>query len=156
MILFLIEYSIIFWMKLQKQIFLVEDDIVDQMMVKKAIRELGYNYEILCFINGEEVLDYLKRDTPPPFLILTDINMPKMNGIELIKEIQKDERLRIKSIPVVILSSSASDYDVKESFENCINGYFEKKMDYSGLISVMQKILEYWEECLQPTEKFQE
>ena len=129
---------------------LVEDDIVDQMLVKKAFAELGIKRELVILSNGEEVLTYLKSDAPQPFLIISDINMPKMGGFELIKEIQNDEKLGYRGKPFVILSTVCNAFDLNEAYKNGIHGFFEKSIQYKELVKSLGRIIEYWEDCKCP------
>jgi CheY-like chemotaxis protein len=89
-------------------IILIEDDTDDQEMIGKAIREAGANNEIIVLINGAEALEFLRVNTVQPLLILCDVNMPKLNGIELKMRIDANPELRKKSIPFVFFTTSAN------------------------------------------------
>jgi CheY-like chemotaxis protein len=102
-------------MQESEPILLVEDDTVDAMTVKRALRDLKVGNPVAHVTNGEEALDYLKDPTKPkPCLILMDINMPKMNGIELLKMVKADPDLQ--KIPAVMLTTSTNDRDIIQSF----------------------------------------
>ncbi len=134
----------------KKPLLLVEDDLVDQMMVKKAFSELGIQRDLVVFSNGEEVVKYLRSDSPRPFLIISDVNMPKMGGLELIKEIQNDESLNYKGKPFVILSTACNDFELKDAYTSGIHGFFEKNVQYKELVKSLGRIIEYWEESKIP------
>ncbi len=101
-------------MKDTKPILLVEDDSVDAMTVKRALKDLNVTNPLVHKLNGEEALEYLRADeNQRPCLILLDLNMPKMNGIEFLK-VAKSEDVA-KKIPVVVLTTSKDEQDIVES-----------------------------------------
>lgn len=124
-------------------ILLVEDDKVDQMTVKRVMNQINAENPLTIRQNGLEALDYLRNNTNPnPCLILLDLNMPKMNGIEFLKEIKKDPALGL--IPVVVMTTSKEDQDRLDSFTNHVAGYMVKPIDYQQFLTVMKAIYEYW------------
>ena len=109
-------------MKNLKPILLVEDDSVDAMTVKRALKELNVTNQLVHSINGEQALEYLKTDNnKKPCVILLDLNMPKMNGIEFLQAIKEDEKL--KRTPVVVLTTSNEQDDITTSFRFSVAGY---------------------------------
>ena len=96
-------------MQSPKPILLVEDDRIDAMAVQRIAREMKIPNQLVLKTNGEEALEYLKNNTIQPCIILLDINMPKMNGIELLKIIKADDTL--KNIPVVFVLSLNEDIE---------------------------------------------
>ncbi|MFH2041395.1 MAG: response regulator [Acidobacteriota bacterium] len=130
-------------MSSNKPILLVEDDIVDQMTVKRALKEIHVSNRLIIANNGEEALFYLQNDTyEKPTLVLLDINMPKMNGIEFLKVVKEDDIL--KKIPVIVLSSSKEDSDRIDSFDLGVAGYMVKPVDYKKFVDVIRTIHIYW------------
>jgi len=126
-----------------KPILLVEDDSVDAMTVKRAMRDLQVNHSVIHSVNGEEAMKYLTSpDTEKPFVILLDLNMPKMNGIEFLKVIKAHPEL--KTIPVIVLTTSKERRDVLDSFELGASGYMVKPVDYSKFVEILSKIMIYW------------
>lgn len=126
-----------------KPILLVEDDSVDAMTVKRAIEDLGSKDTLVRSANGEEALDYLRNETNErPRLILLDLNMPKMNGIEFLKHIKADNVL--KRVPVIVLTTSMEDQDILRSFELSIAGYVVKPLDYKKFVEIIRTISQYW------------
>jgi len=126
-----------------KPILLVEDDSVDAMTVKRAMRDLQVNHSVIHSVNGEEAMKYLTSpDTEKPFVILLDLNMPKMNGIEFLKVIKAHPEL--KTIPVIVLTTSKERRDVLDSFEIGASGYMVKPVDYSKFVEILSKIMIYW------------
>jgi len=124
-------------------ILLVEDDRVDAMTVMRAAKEVNLKNKLELRGNGEEALEYLQDEkSDKPCLILLDLNMPKMNGMEFLNIIKKDADF--KSIPVVVLTTSNEIDDKKTCFENSVAGYMIKPVDFSEFIKVMKSIKEYW------------
>lgn len=130
-------------MRSLKPMLLIEDDNVDAMTVKRASGELEIANELVRAVNGEEALRYLRDPTKgKPCVILLDLNMPKMNGIELLKMLKSDPELR--KIPVVVLTTSNSDEDKVESFRLSVAGYIVKPINYQGFVDAMKVIDSYW------------
>jgi CheY-like chemotaxis protein len=122
---------------------LIEDDDVDVMTVKRALKDLKVTNELVPIGDGEEAIEYLKRESAvKPCIVLLDLNMPKMDGTEFLKIVKADNAL--KKIPVVILTTSSSDRDVIESFELGAAGYMVKSIDYEKFVETIQTIDRYW------------
>ncbi len=130
-------------MRNSKPILLIEDDNVDAMTVKRALKDLKVTNPLVRAANGEEALDYLRNDAnEKPCVILLDLNMPKMNGIEFLKVAKADEAL--KRIPAVVLTTSKDDRDKVESFDLCVAGYIVKPVDYRKFVDAIKIIDLYW------------
>jgi len=130
-------------MNSNKPILLVEDDKIDVMTVQRAFKELKITNHLEVTGNGEEALTYLSKiDNELPCLILLDINMPKMNGIEFLRIIKKVDWLKV--LPVVVLTSSKEEQDKLGSFSLGISGYMLKPADYKKFIDVVRLIDIYW------------
>ena len=130
-------------MRCQNPILLVEDDLVDAMTVKRALGEIHLTNRLQIVSNGEDALAYLKDPTNEmPCIILLDLNMPKMNGIEFLKVAKNDENL--KMIPVVVLTTSKQEQDKVDSFNLGVAGYMIKPVDYQQFVNVVRTIDIYW------------
>lgn len=130
-------------MKSKKPILLVEDDEVDVMTVKRSLKDLKVSNRLDVAGNGEEAVEFLNEpQNDLPCLVLLDINMPRMNGIEFLRIIKRDDRL--KKIPVVVLTSSSEDQDKMDSFGLGIAGYMVKPADYQKFVEVIRAIDFYW------------
>jgi len=130
-------------MRNSQPILLVEDDNVDVMTVKRALKDLKINNPLVSTTNGEEALEYLKNnDTKKPCIILLDLNMPKMNGIEFLKIAKADDTL--KKIPVVVLTTSSQQQDIIDSFKLSVAGYIVKSVDYAEFTESIRTINLYW------------
>lgn len=130
-------------MKSHKSILLVEDDQVDALTVKRALNDIHVKNHLEIAGNGEEGLSYLRNPGKEnPCIILLDLNMPKMSGIEFLKIIKNDNIL--KKIPVVVLTTSRSEQDKIESFNLGVAGYMLKPVDYQQFVDVIRIINDYW------------
>ncbi|WP_207494945.1 response regulator [Aridibaculum aurantiacum] len=131
-------------------IIIIEDDIDDQEVLSEIFTELNYPNEIIFFSESELALDYLTQTEIEPFLVLSDINMPKLSGMELREKIINNEDLRLKSIPYLFFSTSAEQTHVIDAYSRSIQGFFIKPHSYDKLKKVLVKIVEYWQECESP------
>jgi len=126
-----------------KPILLLEDDQVDAMTVKRALKDINVTNSLDIVHDGEEALTFLKNpENEKPGIILLDLNMPKMNGIEFLKIAKKDDSL--KKIPVVVLTTSKEDQDKVDSFNLGVAGYMIKPVDYRKFVEVVKTIDIYW------------
>ncbi|HYH13638.1 MAG TPA: response regulator, partial [Flavisolibacter sp.] len=107
-------------------IIIVEDDPEDQEVIADVLQLNGVKNELKFFDNGKLALDYLLKTTDNPFLIICDINMPVMNGLELRKEINKSDVLTQKSIPFVFYTTHAEKHAVEEAYRMSVQGFFQK------------------------------
>jgi CheY-like chemotaxis protein len=130
-------------MQTEKPILLVEDDNVDAMTVKRALKEVSVAKTLVHVTDGEDALKYLKNDeNEKPCVILLDLNMPRMDGIEFLKIIKADAVLRY--IPVIVLTTSKNMHDILESFKLSVAGYMVKPVDYTQFVGIIRAIAEYW------------
>ena len=126
-----------------KPILLLEDDTVDAMTVKRALKDIKVTNPLVRVANGEEGLAYLRDETKTkPCVILLDINMPKMNGIEFLKVIKSDEKLR--RIPAIVLTTSKDDKDRFATFQLSIAGFIVKPVDYLKFLEAIKIVNLYW------------
>ena len=130
-------------MKPEKPILLVEDDVVDMMSVKRALKDLNVTNKLYHVENGEEALEFLRNpENERPAIILLDINMPKMNGIEFLNVAKNEESIR--RIPVIVLTTSRGEMDKMQTFNLGVAGYMIKPVDYQQFVEVMRAISVYW------------
>lgn len=141
---------------MEKKIFIsdpivvVEDDADDQYFIKSICDKLGVTSELLFFDDGEKALTFLKKTNRKIFLILCDINMPIMNGLELRRKIQEDPFLRQKSIPFIFLSTAARAREVEEAYDLTVQGFFLKASQLSDMEKTLELIITYWQRCKHP------
>ena len=126
-----------------KPILLVEDDQVDIMTILRALKEIHVCNPVVSMENGEAALEWLSRsDCELPCIILLDLNMPIMNGIEFLRLAKQNERLR--RIPVVVLTTSEEQEDKVRSFDLGVAGYMAKPVDYRRFVEIVRSIDMYW------------
>ncbi len=128
----------------EKQIILlVEDDEVDIKSVKRAFKDINIKNPLTTKNNGEEALEYLRKENNKlPGLILLDLKMPRMNGLEFLKIVKKEDKL--KSIPIIALTTSNENKDKTESFNLGVSGYMIKPVNYRDFVEVIRIIKTYW------------
>lgn len=136
-------------------ILVADDDAEDRMLVKEALEESRLTNLIQFVENGEELMDYLhhrgrfgdKEKHPTPGLILLDLNMPKKDGREAMKEIKSDEHLRM--IPVVVLTTSKAEEDVLRTYDLGVSSFIVKPVTFTALVDVMKTLSKYWFEIVE-------
>ena len=136
-------------------ILIADDDAEDRMLVKEALEESRLNNNIQFVENGEELMDYLnnrgkftdKDQYPTPGLILLDLNMPKKDGREALKEIKNEEHLRM--IPVVVLTTSKAEEDILRTYDLGVSSFITKPVTFSSLVDVMKTLSKYWFEIVE-------
>jgi CheY-like chemotaxis protein len=134
-----------------KPILLVEDDTIDARTVKRALQDLRTETPLINLADGEEALRYLQDDqNARPCIILLDLNMPRMNGIEFLRVVKADDNL--KTIPVIILTTSKEERDVVDSFDLCVAGYIVKPVGYEQFVEIIRTIDHYWSLSQLPAE----
>ncbi len=128
-------------------IVMAEDDLEDQLLVREAFKESRAINGITFVNDGEELMQYLRREGPfadatPPDILLLDLNMPRMNGWEALQEIKRDDRL--KHIPVVILTTSDADEHILRSYRMGASSYIQKPVTFEKMVRVIETIGQYW------------
>ena len=123
------------------KILLVEDDEIEKLKFERALKKIDANHSVVKAGNGEEALEICK-DVVLPNLILLDLNMPKMNGLEFLDILRADENL--KFIPTVVFSTSNNHQDMINAYKVGIAGYVVKPLHYSDYVNQIEKIIDYW------------
>jgi len=122
---------------------LVEDDDVDTLTVKRALKDLKVTNQLVHANNGEEALEFLRSESnEKPCVILLDLHMPKMDGIEFLKIAKADDTL--KKIPIVVLTTSKDEQDKVETFNLGVAGYMNKPTNYKKFVETIRAIDVYW------------
>ena len=129
-------------MKNALKVLLIEDDTIEVMKLNRATSSLNLNHQIIEANNGEVALELLKDHSALPDIILLDLNMPKVNGIEFLRILKSDDRL--KYIPTIILTTSNNQKDLLECYKIGIAGYVLKPLKYDDYVSKIEKLLAYW------------
>jgi len=133
-------------------IIIIEDDEDDQEQLEDIFGQLGYSNEVKFFADGEKALAYISQKDVFPFLILSDINMPRLNGMELKKKIHTDVQLQIKCIPYLFFTTSASKQAVIDAYSMSAQGFFIKETSHKELEQTIRTIVEYWTRCFSPNQ----
>lgn len=139
-------------MQKQGPIIVIEDDSDDQEILEEIFKKLGYPNEVMFFSDGYEALDYITQTNVQPFLILSDINMPKLDGFELRRKIHNNEELRIRCIPYLFFTSGADRKAVTDAYSMSAQGFFIKPSRMVDLENTIRKIIDYWQECYAPNQ----
>jgi CheY-like chemotaxis protein len=132
-------------------IVLIEDDPDDIAIFEEVLKQVEPGRELKWFENATDGFNYLKETEKPTFLILCDINLPGMNGLDFKKKIDADRELRKKSIPFIFLSTVASQELVEKAyFEMTVQGFFRKPHSYEEMGKIVRHIIDYWSSCRHP------
>ncbi|MBA4168342.1 MAG: response regulator [Chitinophagaceae bacterium] len=131
-------------------IIVIEDDNDDQQLLMEVFEELKYPNKVLFFSDGFQALAYLEKSQDKPFLILSDINLPRLNGFELRRKIHNNEALRLKCIPYLFFTTSAAHQAIIDAYSESVQGFFVKPASYAHLVRTIRRIMEYWMECKAP------
>ncbi len=131
-------------------ILLVDDDRADQQIIKRIVDQGGLSATLRVVSSGKEALDYLGRngaytppaDAPTPSLILLDLNMPGMSGLDLLSVIRNNPQTKL--LPIVILTTSDQESDIVQSYERGANSYLTKPIKYDEFVRVIRELDEYW------------
>jgi CheY-like chemotaxis protein len=132
-------------------IIIVEDDPDDQELIEGAIRNVGITNKIEFFEDGQKAFEFLKTTSEQPFMILSDVNMPKLNGIEFKRRIDEDPKLRERSIPFIFFTTSVDKESVTEAYtQMTVQGFFQKSYSLEELNNTIKLIMDYWKVCRHP------
>jgi CheY-like chemotaxis protein len=137
------------------EILIADDDAEDTMLIRDALKESRLKNGIQSVEDGEELMQYLrnegkysdKKKYPTPGIILLDLNMPKMDGREALKEIKADKNLR--SIPIVILTTSKAEEDILKTYNLGVSSFITKPVKFSTMVDVMKTLNKYWFEIVE-------
>ncbi len=137
-------------------ILIADDDEDDRLLTRQALEEAHLSNDVRFVEDGEELMDYLRRQgryagqdgkAPRPGLILLDLNMPKKDGRECLREIKADDDLR--DIPVVVLSTSREEEDIARSYRLGVNSFISKPVTFTGLVDALKVMGRYWFELVE-------
>lgn len=131
-------------------IIIIEDDIDDQYFLKEVFENLKYTNELIFFSEGQEALDFLNSGKVVPFIILSDINMPKLSGFELRTKLKTDADLNTKCIPYLFFSTASNQKAVVDAYSMSVQGFFIKQTSIDELEKTITVIMEYWKRCAAP------
>ncbi|MFI5130862.1 MAG: response regulator [Chitinophagales bacterium] len=131
-------------------IVVIEDDADDQEILVGIFKNLDYKNPVIYFSDSEEALQFLIDTKIKPFLILSDINMPKLTGFELRQKVHTNEDLNLKCIPYLFFTTTSAQKAVVDAYSQSVQGFFIKANRIDKLESTIKIIIEYWQECEAP------
>ena len=124
------------------KVLLIDDDTIEIMKLNRTVMSLELDHEIVEAKNGEQALKILEQKDEIPDIILLDLNMPKINGIEFLSILKESDEL--KHIPTIILTTSSNNKDLLQCYKIGIAGYIIKPLKYNDYVDKIKKVLEYW------------
>lgn len=133
-------------------IIIIEDDDDDQQFLSEVFSQLSYPNKVIFFSDGQEALDFIDSTDQPPFLILSDINMPKLDGFALRQRLRMDSKLSSKCIPYLFFSTAVNQSSVIEAYSQSVQGFFVKQNSLAELKKTISAIMEYWRRCAAPND----
>jgi CheY-like chemotaxis protein len=132
-------------------IIIIEDDAEDEEIFKDILKELSISNKIIWFTDAHAAFDYLKTTSEQPFIIFSDVNLPKQNGVEFKRRIDADKQLRKKCIPFIFYSTFVSQEVVNQAYtQMTVQGFFRKGTSYKEIKSDIKMIIDYWQICKHP------
>lgn len=137
-------------MRRNGEIIIIEDDEDDRLFLKDIFESLDYPNKIKFIEDPMDAIPYLSDPSVTPFLIISDINMPKINGFELREQIISISEINAKCVPYIFLSTSKNPENVVKAYNCNVQGYFKKEEDFSTYKIMMKNIVEYWRTSLTP------
>ena len=141
-------------MRRNGEIIIIEDDEDDRLFLKDIFDSLDYPNKIVFFEDPTQVVQYLLDPGVNPFIVLSDINMPKINGYELRNQILAIDKINEKCVPFIFLSTSKNPDNVNKAFKLSVHGYFKKEHDFKTYKIMIRNIVEYWRTSLTPGASF--
>ena len=136
----------------QGPIIVIEDDRDDQEVLTDIFYDLNYKNKVLFFNDGQAALNHINQSKDLPFLILSDINMPKLNGFALREKLKTDARLSNKCIPYLFFSTAVNQKHVIDAYSQSVQGFFVKEASMTELKKTIRAIMEYWRRCAAPND----
>ncbi|MBA2612185.1 MAG: response regulator [Bacteroidetes bacterium] len=133
-------------------VIIIEDDEDDQYLFEEAFKSLKYSNELLFFSEPLKALEYLTRKDITPFLIMSDINMPKLNGFELREKVRTNEALQNKCIPYLFFTTASDQKSVIDAYSMSVQGFFVKQNSSAELENTVRVIMDYWKRCIAPND----
>lgn len=133
-------------------VVIIEDDMDDQELLTEIFQKLNYPNKIIFFSDGEEALDHIRSSKDAPFLILSDINLPKLDGFALREKLKTDASLSNKCIPYLFFSTASNQKSVIDAYSQSVQGFFVKKSSMAELEETIRAIMEYWRRCAAPND----
>ena len=129
-------------------VILIEDDMDDQEILMDVFKKLQYPNEMICFTDGIKAFDFLDQSEVIPFIILCDVNLPKLDGFALRDKIKMDAKLHVKSIPYLLFTTAVSETAAMQAYSLSVQGIFIKQTKMEEIEKTIALIMEYWKRCI--------
>jgi CheY-like chemotaxis protein len=133
-------------------VIVIEDDADDRYFFKAAFQKLNSENELVFFDDGQLAYEYLKRPEVKPFIIICDINMPKLDGFALRDKIMLDAALQTKCVPYLFFSTASAPNFIVQAYKLSVQGFFVKQNSIKELEKTLRVIMEYWQRCVAPND----
>ncbi|TDB67435.1 response regulator [Arundinibacter roseus] len=131
-------------------IIIIEDDLDDQFLLEEVFNDLAFPNKRMYFMDGLSALEYLYSTSDRPFIIISDVNLPKLNGLELRNKIQTDAELSLRCIPYVYFTTALNHQAVIDAYSTSAQGFFVKPGAYEDIKATVKVIMDYWVKCAAP------
>lgn len=139
--------------RIKGKVILIDDNRIEEELLLECITKGRWKAEVEYFDNAENALKYLKETDDFIFLIICDMNMPKVTGLDLKKQIDADKKLKMRSIPFIFATTAAIESEIAVAYEYGTQGYFEKPFDMKKICDMIDVIFNYWQLSLHPDKK---
>jgi len=133
-------------------IIVIEDDLEDQFLIGETFKNLAYENPVLFFEDGFKALTYLNETQTKPLLILSDINLPRINGMEVRDQVQHNHHINVKCIPYLFFTTATNQKLVIDAYCSSVQGFFQKPASFQDFEKTIQIIVDYWKVCIRPDE----
>lgn len=130
-------------MKKDFKVYLIDDDLIEVLKLERVIKTLDLNYDLVHYSNGVLAIEELRKDQETPKIILLDLNMSKLNGMDFLK-IVKDDKI-LKNTPIIVLTTSSNNKDIMECYGLGAAGYLVKPLKYEDYLERIKVIFQYWD-----------
>lgn len=132
------------------EIILIDDDLDDLEMFQQAYQELGIRNKLTVFQNAQKAYQYFNNTNKDLFLIISDINMPVISGIELRDKMQQLGEMKLRGIPFLFLTTGTAENNLIYAYSHSVQGFFLKPSSYEALKNILKHIFDYWTSCTGP------
>jgi CheY-like chemotaxis protein len=140
----------------ERAIWIVDDDTEDHQLIKEIFEELKWSNPLELFQTGEQLLEKLKHSKHAPFIIICDVNLPKMGGFGLREEMLKTPNNKFHSVPFIFWSTQASEAQIRKAYDLRAHGFFIKEPTFKEWKSSLVRIIEYWTSSKMPSKEDKE
>ncbi|MGM9510467.1 response regulator [Larkinella sp. GY13] len=137
-------------METKGPIVLIDDDEDDHEILVPILQQTAPHNPVVVFTRGQDAIDFLRTTDQRPFLIISEVTMHTMTGLELRRQIEQDNGLRKRAIPFIFFTHPVYKHLVEEAYDLTIQGFFEKKSNMADITTQLQAIIDYWSNCLHP------